>query len=102
MGVVHLGKSIERAIEPNGSVFQRHILTAAHCCDNHEARELRVVAGEHDLNSEDGLEQAARVDAIRMHERYDRDTIENDLCILTLREELQFDRFVQRIPPTHL
>ena len=73
--------------------FQRHILTAAHCCDNHEARELRIVAGEHDLNSDDGLEQAARVDAIRMHEKYDRDTIENDICILTLREELKFNRY---------
>ena len=45
------------------------------------------------MNSDDGLEQAARVDAIRMHEKYDRDTIENDICILTLREELKFNRY---------
>ena len=77
----------------NSHVFQRHVLTAAHCCDDHEARELRVVAGEHDLNSEDGLEQAVRVDEIQMHQDYNPDTIENDLCVLTLREELEFNRY---------
>ncbi len=37
--------------------FQNTIITAAHCCDGQSTSDLRVNAGEHSLDNNDGTEQ---------------------------------------------
>jgi len=72
-----------------GSVYDENtIITAAHCCDGQSANRIKVVAGEHNLEKNEGYEQERSVRRIEMHEQYDSSRITSDICILKLDEPL--------------
>ena len=49
--------------------------------------QVRVVAGEHDLYADEGLEQVAGVASSVIHPRYNPSTMENDICLLRLDKD---------------
>ncbi len=66
-----------------GVLIGRHwVLTAAHCIDGLFPSELDVFLSARDLDPEAGMR--VPVLDIRMHPEYDRNTLENDLCLLLI------------------
>ena len=64
--------------------------TAAHCVDGYTAEELSVVLGEHDRSiGEEGREVLVRPQRIEVHPLFDYFTYENDLAVVTLKEEVE-------------
>ncbi|XP_026219557.1 coagulation factor VII [Anabas testudineus] len=60
------------------------ILTASHCMENTNAQFLKVVAGEHNTEVNEGTEQRIQVSEIIMHEKYVSRTADNDIALLRL------------------
>ncbi|XP_046441774.1 transmembrane protease serine 9-like [Daphnia pulex] len=84
-----------------GSILnETTVLTAAHCVDGAVVRALRVVAGEHSLNNESGLEQNRDVAFYSMHPRYTASTWEDDIALIVLTEP--FDLSVPSAKPVNL
>ncbi|XP_023690752.1 coagulation factor VII-like [Paramormyrops kingsleyae] len=61
------------------------VLTATHCLENKEAKYLKVVVGEHDLEKTEGSEQVIQVAEIVKHQHYNAKTSDNDIALLRLR-----------------
>ncbi|XP_037619147.1 coagulation factor VII [Sebastes umbrosus] len=60
------------------------ILTASHCLEDTDAQFLKVVAGEHNTEVNEGTEQFLQVLEIFMHENYVKSTANNDIALLRL------------------
>lgn len=52
---------------------------------------LRVVAGEHDLDTVSGLEQNRNVSSYKMHEKYNALTYENDIALISVSDTQQWE-----------
>ena len=52
------------------------------------AGNMRIVAGEHDLSQDSGLEQIRGVSSYTIHENYDAQTFENDIALIFVSHEL--------------
>ncbi|XP_059351975.1 trypsin-1-like isoform X2 [Daphnia carinata] len=81
------------------------ILTAAHCLDEVDPDLFRVVAGEHSLSVDSGIEQMGKLDNYTMHPEFDPLTLENDIALIYLKTRmyLNISETVQPInlpPPT--
>ncbi|MFD2166892.1 trypsin-like serine protease [Thalassotalea euphylliae] len=63
------------------------VLTAAHCVDDKSPGTFRVNVGEYDLSN--GADEAINVANIYMHPDYDAPTLNNDMALLELTEEVQ-------------
>ena len=89
-----------------GSILNANaILDAAHCVSGlADLTRLRVVAGEHELNVDSGLEQIRNVVSVSIHPRYNSDTFEDDISILFLDEPLDLSvpsaQAINLPPPT--
>lgn len=73
---------------------ENFIITAAHCCDGQNAKELHVVAGDHNIKKDEGTEQVRNVKTITIHPDYNSRTIRNDICLLELDEPLTINENV--------
>ena len=74
-----------------GSILKHHyVLTAAHCCEG-VAHNYQIVAGEHNVDEDDGTEQRMEIQKRIIHENYDSSTTDNDVCILHVRIIFYFD-----------
>ncbi|KAG8004424.1 Coagulation factor VII, partial [Nibea albiflora] len=60
------------------------ILTASHCLESADVQFLKVVAGEHNTEVNEGTEQHIQVAEIIMHENYKTITADNDIGLLRL------------------
>ncbi|XP_068506011.1 coagulation factor X [Syngnathus scovelli] len=60
------------------------VLTAAHCVSNIKPDKLIVVAGEHNLDADDGTEQRIPVSTVIVHENYKPATGDSDIALLHL------------------
>ena len=95
-----------------GSIFtETTIITAAHCCDaigkpefTNQDNEIidwsdtKIVAGELELLFDSGLEQVRKIKSHIMHPDYNNnDTLQNDICLLTLDSPLELNENVNRI-----
>ncbi|CAN9498314.1 unnamed protein product [Ophioblennius macclurei] len=60
------------------------ILTASHCLEDIDLQYLKVIAGEHNTEVDEGTEQRLQVDKIIMHEAYEKNTADNDIALLRL------------------
>jgi len=78
-------------------ISDRYVLTAAHCCDGQIIENMQVVAGEHDLYSNEGVEQAVNVLQMIIHPEYDSYTIENDICLVYTSTAFQLNAKVARV-----
>ncbi|MBD5000848.1 trypsin-like serine protease, partial [Xanthomonas citri pv. citri] len=84
-----------------GSVYtEEWMITAGHCVAGENFNSpvnLRIVAGDNDLSTEEGTEQAVAVIRIIQHEDYDSGTTANDVALLQIESALNFDNFVQGV-----
>lgn len=83
-------------------ITDRHVLTAAHCLRPFSASEIKVRLGEYDFSSTaDNSPTDFDVADIRMHERYNKDTQENDIAIVKMSRPTAFSEFISPVclPP---
>ncbi|XP_066516249.1 coagulation factor VIIi isoform X2 [Hoplias malabaricus] len=66
------------------------VITAAHCVKERDIKHLKVITGEHNLDIEEGSEQAFPVTHLIVHESYDPVTLDSDLALLRLSEPAAF------------
>jgi secreted trypsin-like serine protease len=72
-----------------GSILNsRWIVTAGHCVQGVTRKSLRVVAGEHNRNQNEGVEQIVNIARIVRHPNYNSATLENDVALLELSSSL--------------
>jgi secreted trypsin-like serine protease len=68
-----------------GSILNtRWVVTAGHCVQGVTKRSLRVVAGEHNRSTNEGVEQTFSIATIVRHPQYNSGTLENDVALLEL------------------
>ncbi|CAG7693767.1 unnamed protein product [Allacma fusca] len=72
-------------------IAEDKVLTAAHCVDNSEYEEFRIVAGDWDLTQIDGTEQYSSISRISMHPNYDDWVTDYDYAVLTLSTPLELN-----------
>ncbi|XP_051558040.1 coagulation factor VIIi [Myxocyprinus asiaticus] len=63
------------------------VITAAHCVQKKDMKHMKVITGDHDLDVNDGSEEAYDVISVVIHEKYDPVTLDSDLALLRLREK---------------
>ncbi|XP_047487782.1 chymotrypsinogen B-like [Penaeus chinensis] len=67
-----------------------HIITAAHCVD-YRAPEVTVMAGEHNVETEDeSITQTIGAKKVAMHPKFDATTSANDIAVITLQSPLEW------------
>ena len=65
-----------------GSILKHHfVLTAAHCCED-VPHSYQIVAGEHNVDEDDGTEQRMEIQKRIIRENYDDYSVDNDVCVL--------------------
>ncbi|TMS01034.1 Coagulation factor VII, partial [Larimichthys crocea] len=69
------------------------ILTASHCLESYDAQFLKVVAGEHNTEVNEGTEQHIQVAEIIMHENYKTITADNDIALLRLASPIVYTAY---------
>merc|ERR1712001_239146 len=72
-------------------VNKKFVITAAHCWDSRMTN-LRVIVGEHNVFC-DGVNEGGKVISVKkatMHPDYNKKTMDNDIAVLELSEELTF------------
>ena len=74
-----------------------YIITAAHCAVVGSASSFSIVAGEHNLNSNEGTEQTKNVAQVTVHGSYNANTFANDIAIMRLSSALTLNSNVQPI-----
>jgi len=81
-----------------GSIIDKDwILTAAHCCAGQGPLSMHVVAGGIKLNNFENEEENRDVSDILGHPSYSSSDLSNDICLLKLKESLEFTDFIQPI-----
>ncbi|XP_059259130.1 chymotrypsin-like elastase family member 1 isoform X2 [Mustela nigripes] len=82
-------------------IKQNWVMTAAHCVDR--AMTFRVVAGEHNLNQNDGTEQPVSVQKIVVHPSWNSNNVAAgyDIALLRLAQKVTLNSYVQLgvLPP---
>ncbi|XP_075871344.1 coagulation factor VII [Nelusetta ayraudi] len=80
------------------------ILTASHCMENVDVQFLKVVAGEHNTQVDEGTEQLIQVLEIFMHENYVSSTANNDIALLRLAQPIFYSPYTVPacLPTRHL
>ncbi|ROL50333.1 Coagulation factor VII [Anabarilius grahami] len=69
------------------------ILTAAHCLENIKVKFLKIVAGEHDIEVDEGTEQVIQVEEMLMHPSYVSKTADSDIALLRLRRPIVYSTY---------
>ncbi|XP_068165602.1 coagulation factor VIIi [Antennarius striatus] len=68
------------------------VVTAAHCVHGQQAQDLTVVAGEYNLDVEEGTEQRILVSSLTAHEGYIPETGDSDVALLHLSRPITLNR----------
>ncbi|XP_077094231.1 coagulation factor VII isoform X2 [Siphateles boraxobius] len=69
------------------------ILTAAHCLEKIDVKFLKIVAGEHDIEVDEGTEQVIQVEEMLMHPGYVSETADSDIALLRLRRPVVYSAY---------
>ncbi|XP_076839319.1 coagulation factor VII [Brachyhypopomus gauderio] len=69
------------------------ILTAAHCLEKLVVKFLKIVAGEHDIDVNEGSEQTIEVQEIIMHPDYVSANADSDIALLRLRRPVVYSTY---------
>ena len=87
-----------------GSIYNATtVITAAHCCvgavaDGSSWNLYNIVAGELDVLTNSGFEQRRKIKDHLIHPDYDENTLQNDICLLTMDSPFEFNDQVKAIP----
>ena len=82
-----------------GALINREwVVTAAHCVLFRTAASLRVVLGEHDVKTTEGIEVFTDVLSVHPHPNYDWLTANNDIALIRINPALsRFNRFISPV-----
>ncbi|KAI5629548.1 coagulation factor VII precursor, partial [Silurus asotus] len=69
------------------------IITASHCLEKLAVKFLKIVAGEYDIEVEEGSEQTIEVDEMVKHPNYSSATTDNDIALLRLRRPIVYSMY---------
>ncbi|XP_041834359.1 coagulation factor VII-like [Melanotaenia boesemani] len=69
------------------------VITAAHCVYGNYAQNLTVLAGEHNLDVDEGTEEKIPVSMVTAHERYAPATGDSDIALLQLNRSVTLNRY---------
>merc|ERR1712178_329289 len=78
-------------------INKRTVITAAHCYEGADPRLFQVVVGQHSKRSPDKYTKRYRVAEIKNHPQWNPRTLENDISIIKLAEDIEFNQAVQPI-----
>jgi len=79
-------------------ISDTHVLTAAHCMEPFRREDVRVKLGEYNFNLVGETEdQIFSLDDVRMHEKYNNVTYENDIAVLKLSSSVKRTRSINAI-----
>jgi secreted trypsin-like serine protease len=82
-----------------GSIISsKYVITAAHCVVGQYPSLIYIRAGETDLLSASGNEQEFRAKTLIPHPNFSYDDFTNDIAIIEINGEFEFNEFVQPIP----
>jgi len=73
------------------------IVCAAHCVAGATVARLEVVAGAQNMKVNEATQQRVKVASVKVHPRYNSNTIANDISLITLATPLTFDERVQPV-----
>lgn len=80
-----------------GSVIDnKHILTAAHCLKDNPM-EIKVKLGIYDIDVDQNSEQKHYAESYEIHGGFNETTLDNDIAIVTLADEIEFTDDVKTI-----
>ena len=65
-----------------------------YCSHGGQAADYKAVVGEHDMYKSEGTETVHTVDTIFEHGQYDSVTVNNDIALLKLTNEITFNNYV--------
>jgi len=74
-------------------ISKRWVVTAAHCVPDGSASGITVMVGDHDQETSDG-ETRLDVKRIIVHEAYDANTMQNDIALMELDEDVPWGNYV--------
>ena len=100
---LYLSESSEPQSICGGTIFSETVIvTAAHCCKVFEdtiydATWFEVIAGDLILSDNSGLEQRSKIKDYLIHPDYTTNPPTNDICLLYLETELEFNDDVKYI-----
>ncbi|XP_076266743.1 trypsin-1-like [Rhynchophorus ferrugineus] len=74
-------------------ISQRHLITAAHCVNGFDTRDLSVTLGDHDRSASDRFNyiEVRRIRSVKKHEYFDVATYNNDIAILEMDIPVSFN-----------
>ncbi|KYO41332.1 coagulation factor VII [Alligator mississippiensis] len=70
------------------------VVTAAHCVEKANVKQLMIKLGGHRINKKDESEQERGVTKIIIHEKYSSATVEHDIALLQLEKPVNFTDYV--------
>ncbi|MBN3303498.1 FA10 factor, partial [Amia calva] len=69
-----------------------YILSAAHCMN--QSKSFTVVLGEYDTEKSEGREATHNVEKVLIHHKYIKETYNNDIAIIKLKEPIKFTNYI--------
>ncbi|CAG7733158.1 unnamed protein product [Allacma fusca] len=73
------------------------VMTAAHCVHGKSPENIRVISGNHKLNTVDDHEQVVNVNRIEVHEGYRFQDYRNDIAVIFLSTEITLNMYANTI-----
>lgn len=78
-------------------ISSRTILTAAHCVDQAKSVQVILAAQNINQNEPEQVKYTVSTSAIRVHENWNSQLISNDIALITLPSDIQFNQYIQRV-----
>ncbi|XP_068990489.1 transmembrane protease serine 9 [Neodiprion pinetum] len=76
-------------------ITRKHILTAAHCLDGLNMREIQIVLGNHNRVSHENTVVRRRIKSARIHEHFDPYSFNNDIAVIEMDISVEFDSVIR-------
>ena len=76
-------------------ISDTYVLTAAHCVDAYKPQEIQVKLGEYDFKKKgETRDKTFTISSIKLHERWNPDTMEHDIALLKLKMRATFNKSI--------